>query len=64
MVIPQAMAYATIADLPPQVGLYTCMVPMAVYVVLGGSRTLSTILGGAAGALIGRQLDRGNLRCN
>ena len=31
VVIPQAMAYATIADLPVQVGLYTCMVPMAVY---------------------------------
>ena len=35
------MAYATIADLPVQVGLYTCMVPMAVYAVLGGSRVLS-----------------------
>ena len=41
VVIPQAMAYATIADLPVQVGLYTCMVPMAVYALLGGSRTLS-----------------------
>ena len=41
VVIPQAMAYATIADLPAQVGLYTCMVPMAVYALLGGSRTLS-----------------------
>ena len=29
VVIPQAMAYATIADLPVEVGLYTCMVPMA-----------------------------------
>ena len=35
------MAYATIADLPVQVGLYTCMVPMAVYALVGGSRTLS-----------------------
>ena len=35
------MAYATIADLPVEVGLYTCMVPMAVYALLGGSRTLS-----------------------
>jgi SulP family sulfate permease len=35
------MAYATVADLPVQVGLYTCMVPMAVYALLGGSRTLS-----------------------
>ena len=41
VVIPQAMAYATIADLPTEVGLYTCMVPMAVYALLGGSRTLS-----------------------
>ena len=41
VVIPQAMAYATIADLPVQVGLYTCMVPMVVYALLGGSRTLS-----------------------
>ena len=39
--IPQAMAYATIADLPTEVGLYTCMVPMVVYALLGGSRTLS-----------------------
>lgn len=41
VVIPQAMAYATIADLPVQVGLYTCMVPMLVYAVLGGSRAMS-----------------------
>jgi sulfate permease, SulP family len=41
VVIPQAMAYATVADLPVQVGLYTCMVPMAVYALIGGSRTLS-----------------------
>lgn len=41
VVIPQAMAYASIANLPTEVGLYTCMVPMAVYALLGGSRTLS-----------------------
>lgn len=41
VVIPQAMAYATIAGLPVEVGLYTCMVPMVVYALLGGSRTLS-----------------------
>ena len=41
VVVPQAMAYATIAGLPIEVGLYTCMVPMAVYALLGGSRTLS-----------------------
>jgi MFS superfamily sulfate permease-like transporter len=41
VVIPQAMAYATIANLPVQVGLYTCIVPMLVYVFLGGSRAMS-----------------------
>ena len=41
VVIPQAMAYATIAGLPVQVGLYTCIVPMAVYALLGGARAAS-----------------------
>lgn len=41
VVIPQAMAYATIADLPVQVGLYTCMLPMLAYALLGGSHSLS-----------------------
>ena len=41
VVIPKAMAYATIAGLPVQVGLYTVLVPMAVYSVLGTSRPLS-----------------------
>ncbi|WP_375384832.1 SulP family inorganic anion transporter [uncultured Microbacterium sp.] len=41
VVIPQAMAYATIADLPPELGLYTCIVPMLVYAFLGGSRAMS-----------------------
>jgi high affinity sulfate transporter 1 len=41
VVIPQAMAYATIAGLPVQVGLYTALVPMLIYVLLGTSRPLS-----------------------
>lgn len=41
VVIPQAMAYATIAGMPPSVGLYTCLLPMAAYAILGGSRALS-----------------------
>jgi len=41
VVIPQAMAYASIAGLPVQVGPYTALVPMLVYVVLGSSRSLS-----------------------
>jgi len=41
VVIPKAMAYATIAGLPLQVGLYTAFVPMVVYALLGTSRVLS-----------------------
>jgi high affinity sulfate transporter 1 len=41
VVLPKAMAYATIAGLPVQVGLYTAVVPMVVYALLGTSRPLS-----------------------
>ena len=41
VVIPQAMAYATIAELPVEVGLYTCITPMVAYALLGGSRAMS-----------------------
>ena len=41
VVIPKALAYATIAGLPVQIGLYTVLVPMAIYAVLGSSRPLS-----------------------
>jgi len=41
VVAPKGMAYATIAGLPVQVGLYTAIVPMAVYAALGTSRPLS-----------------------
>jgi len=41
VVVPKAMAYATIDGLPVQVGLYTVFVPMIVYALLGTSRPLS-----------------------
>ena len=41
VVIPKAMAYATIAGLPVEVGLYTAFVPMLVYALLGTSSVLS-----------------------
>jgi sulfate permease, SulP family len=41
VVIPKAMAYATIAGLPVQVGLYTAFLPMVIYALLGTSRALS-----------------------
>jgi len=41
VVIPKSMAYATIAGLPVEVGLYTAFLPMVIYAFLGTSRVLS-----------------------
>jgi sulfate permease, SulP family len=41
VIIPKAMAYATLAGLAVQVGLYTALLPMAAYALLGSSRRLS-----------------------
>ncbi|RNC68243.1 MAG: SulP family inorganic anion transporter [Desulfuromonadales bacterium] len=41
VVIPKAMAYAAIAGLPLVVGLYTSLIPLLVYAVMGTSRPLS-----------------------
>ncbi len=40
MLIPQAMAYAFIAGLPPVYGLYAALVPLVIYGVMGTSRQL------------------------
>jgi sulfate permease, SulP family len=41
VVIPKALAYATVAGLPLQVGLYTAFVPLIIYAAFGTSRPLS-----------------------
>ncbi len=38
--IPQAVAYAFLAGVPPQSGLYACLVPMILYAIFGSSRQL------------------------
>lgn len=41
MLIPQSLAYALLAGLPPEVGLYASVAPLLVYAVLGSSRVLA-----------------------
>src|SRR5215471_7998597 len=56
VVIPMAMAYATIAGLPLQTGLYTALVPMLVYAWLGTSRPLSVSTTSTIAILVGAKL--------
>jgi SulP family sulfate permease len=41
MLIPQSLAYAMLAGLPPEVGLYASIFPLIAYALLGTSSTLS-----------------------
>jgi high affinity sulfate transporter 1 len=56
VVLPKAMAYATVAGLPVAVGLYTALVPMAIYALLGSSRVLSVSSTTTLAILAGTQL--------
>lgn len=41
MLVPQSLAYAMLAGLPPQAGLYASMLPLVAYAIFGSSRTLA-----------------------
>ena len=41
MLIPQSLAYAMLAGLPPHVGLYASILPLIAYAIFGTSRTLA-----------------------
>lgn len=41
MLIPQSLAYALLAGLPPEVGLYASMAPLILYAIFGTSRALA-----------------------
>ena len=41
MPIPQSLAYALLAGLPPQVGLYASILPLIAYAIFGTSKALA-----------------------
>ncbi len=66
MLIPQGMAYALIAGMPPIYGLYASLVPLVVYALMGTSRQLavgpvamvSLLVAAGVGPLAGGDPDR------
>ena len=52
LVVPEAMAYAGIAGLPPQAGLYTLLAALLVYALFGTSRHLVVQATSATAALL------------
>jgi SulP family sulfate permease len=62
MLIPQSLAYALLAGLPPQVGLYASMAPLVLYAIFGTSRALAvgpvavaSLMTAAAAAQVAKQ---------
>jgi len=56
MIVPQGMGYAGVAGLPPVYGLYTSLLPIFVYSMLGTSRQLSVGAVAVMSLLVGSTL--------
>ena len=52
LLIPEGMAYAGIAGVPPQVGLHAAMLGMFVYAIFGTSRQLAVTSRSSSGAML------------
>lgn len=64
MLIPQSLAYALLAGLPPQIGLYASILPLIAYAIFGTSRTLAVgpvaVLSLMTAAAAGRIAEQGS----
>ena len=63
MLIPQSLAYALLAGVPAEMGLYASILPLIAYAVFGTSRTLSVgpvaVASLMTAAAIGKVVDSG-----
>jgi len=63
MLVPQSLAYAMLAGLPPQVGLYASILPLVAYAIFGTSRTLAVgpvaVISLMTAAAVGAVAERG-----
>ncbi|HHJ80949.1 MAG TPA: sodium-independent anion transporter, partial [Candidatus Tenderia electrophaga] len=62
VLIPQAMAYAMLAGLPPEIGLYSCLLPIILYALFGSSRTLAIGPVGLVSLIVGSTIMEMNLQ--
>jgi len=64
MLIPQSLAYALIAGLPPEAGLYASILPLVAYAIFGTSSTLAVgpvaVVSLMTAAAIGRMMETGS----
>lgn len=58
MLVPQAMAYALIAGVPPIYGLYASLVPLLVYPLVGGAKRLAVGIVALDMLVVGTAIDR------
>ncbi len=58
VLVPQAVAFAQLAGLPPEVGLAASVLPMLIYALLGSSRTLSVGPVSVAALMVGEVVQR------
>ncbi len=65
MLIPQSLAYALLAGLPPETGLYASIVPIMLYAVFGTSRALAVgpvaVVSLMTAAALGTVADQGTM---
>ena len=65
MLIPQSLAYALLAGLPPEAGIYASIVPILLYSVFGTSRALAVgpvaVVSLMTAAAIGQVAEQGTM---
>ncbi|MGJ8517267.1 putative sulfate transporter [Carnimonas sp. LMG 33810] len=61
LLVPQAMAYAGLAGLPPQMGLYSAVLPLLAYALFGSSRVVSMGPMALSALLVGSTLQHSGL---
>ncbi|MDF1856645.1 sulfate permease [Pseudooceanicola sp.] len=65
MLIPQSLAYALLAGLPPEMGLYASILPLVAYAIFGTSRALAVgpvaVVSLMTAAAVGNIADQGSI---